>query len=191
MDRTARVQVVAILVGVLAASALVWQTSGAAFTASTSESGDFSTGTVTLTDDDAGSTSLTVTDWIPGDSTEACVTVDYGGSVDLTAPATFAVAYSNDTVVGDGLADNLDIVVQTGTAGSDCTDPSTTFTADGSPIQTDLASLQTAGAQNTAWTPTTTDTTRPFLITVTLNGSTGNDAQGERTTATFTWAVTT
>ncbi len=183
-------QVLAILVGVLGASALVWQTSGAAFTASTDTTGSFSAGTVTLTDDDGGSALFTATGWVPSDTTTGCIEVSYGGSVDPGNPVTLTTA-SSDTPDGDGngLSDDLDVTVELGTAGSDCT----SFTV-GSTLATTtpLSTLTSGGATSTGWTPAPgTDDMRPFRITVTLGDDTANDAQGDSTSGTFTWAVST
>lgn len=83
---SARVQKVAALsaapVAVLLAGGLVWSGSQAAFTANTRNSGNsWSTGSVLLTDDDAGRAAFTAEGIVPGQSGQKCIVVTSGSNV--------------------------------------------------------------------------------------------------------------
>jgi hypothetical protein len=85
-------------VAILAASALVWTSSQAAFSSQTRNSGnDWSTGSVQLTDDDAGTARFQVTDMTPGQTETKCIKVtartDNAGTVKgyVLNPVTSAV----------------------------------------------------------------------------------------------------
>src|SRR3954470_270014 len=69
-------------VAILAASALVWQSSYAAFSGTTRNSGNnWSTGSVALTDDDAGSARFQATNLVPEATDTKCIAVTANASV--------------------------------------------------------------------------------------------------------------
>ena len=74
---------VAAVLGLLACSAVVWQSSHATFTATTSNDGNsFGTGSVSIIDNDGGSTALfTLPALAPGQTGTACIGVSYTGSL--------------------------------------------------------------------------------------------------------------
>src|SRR6478752_4420963 len=83
-SRTTRrvVALAAAPVAILAAGALVWQSSSAAFTSSTRNAGnEWSTGQVSLTDDDLGMAGFNATNLIPGQTGERCLVVKSGANV--------------------------------------------------------------------------------------------------------------
>ena len=109
--------VVLISVGITASSML--SATHAAFTASTSASGNiFTTGSVSITDNDAGSAILSLTGIKPGDSSSSCIKVTYSGAL----PALVKL-YRN--AGGTGLASYLDVTLTRGSISSggfgDCT----------------------------------------------------------------------
>jgi hypothetical protein len=107
-------------VAILAAGALVWQSSSAAFTSNTRSAGNaWSTGQVTLTDDDLGRAGFTVTYLLPGQTGQHCLVVKSNSTV-----AGEVRAYTqNVTSSNPALADHIMFHVDKGTGGSfnDCT----------------------------------------------------------------------
>lgn len=114
-SRTSRVAtVVATPVAILAASALIWQSSYAAFTSTTRNSGnDWATGSVALTDDDAGSARFQVTNMTPGDTQTKCISVTATTSGSGTVKG-YAV---NPVTSAQGLEDHIMVQVNEGTGG--------------------------------------------------------------------------
>lgn len=101
-------------IAVIAAAALIWQSSYAAFTGSTRNSGnEWSTGSVALTDDDAGSARFQVTDMIPEDTQTRCITV----TANATNPGTVKGYAVNPVTSNIGLEDHIFITVNAGTGG--------------------------------------------------------------------------
>ena len=96
----------------------------AAFTAPASiGSNSFSTGQVTISDDDAGSAMMSLSGMKPGDSDSACIQVTYNGSV----PAT---VHLYGATTGTGLDQYLNLTVTRGSISSGSFDSCTNFTAD-------------------------------------------------------------
>ena len=104
---------IAAMASLVAVSALVYQTSNAAFTDTTDNAGSsWAAGSVTLTDDDGGSAMFTSADMVPGDVVENCITVDYTGSTfDLDQVKLYG------SVTDNGLGGELDLLVEEGTGG--------------------------------------------------------------------------
>jgi hypothetical protein len=107
-------------VAVIAAGALVYQASYAAFTGQTRNSGnEWSTGSVNLTDDDNGQARFRVTNMLPGQTESKCITVTANASVPSTVKG-FAI---NPVTSVQGLENRILMSIQAGTDGSfaDCT----------------------------------------------------------------------
>ena len=165
----------------------------AAFVSNTSNGGDtFSTGTVTITDNDAGGFMLALSSARPGDSDTSCLRVKYTGSLDSTVRL-----YA--TVTG-GLAPYLQLTVTRGTDSAPSFDACTNFTADstnyiGSGAGVIYAGLLSAypttyGAgivDPTSGSPETwtTSEAHSYEFVISLNNNAA--AQGLSSTATFTW----
>ncbi|MGY4645771.1 hypothetical protein [Cellulomonas sp. URHB0016] len=116
-SRTARrvVALAAAPVAILAAGALVWQSSSAAFTSTTRDAGNaWSTGQVTLTDDDAGRAGFTVTNLVPGQTGERCLVVKSGATV----PGEVRAYTQNVNSSNPLLADRIMFKVEKGTGGT-------------------------------------------------------------------------
>lgn len=182
-----------IVAGLVLVSGIVLQVSSAAFTGSTENTGNsWDAGTVTLTDDDAGSALFTATNQKPGDTATDCIEVTYGGSITPSAAVDlYAAVTESFDASGNGLGDDLDVVVELGAAGASCT----LFGTGTGIYNGTLAAFNTsASALSTGWTPVvgglTPDTMRPFRFTVTLGDDTANDAQGDGADADFTWSAT-
>jgi hypothetical protein len=101
-------------VAVIAAAALIWQSSNAAFTGSTRNSGNnWATGQVTLTDDDAGSARFQVEQMTPGDSGTKCIKVTATTSVDGVVKG-YAV---NPVASPQRLEDHVMVTIRSGQGG--------------------------------------------------------------------------
>lgn len=189
MSRAGKIQAVAAIVAALAlTSVMVLRTTSAAFTDTTDNaSNSWDAGSVTLTDDDAASALFSVIDLVPGNSNTGCIEVTYSGSLTLSTAANLYAAVTETTVGGDGLGNDLDVVVERGASGDTCT----LLTTPTQIYSGTLAGFNTSGSPlGTGWTPGSGDTMRPFKFTVTLGNDTPNSAQGEGADATFTWSVT-
>lgn len=205
-----KIRIAGAAAGVVLVSGVVLQVSSAAFT-DTTENADnaWQAGTVYLSDSQNGTAlfSSTSENIVPGWSETKCILVTYDGSVAPDAPISFSGTVTENTgdQLGDnGLADDLDVIVEMGPEGSSCLNGQivdgtqtllgllgggTTELHNGT-----LADLGTAAADAT-WTPDAEggqDLARPFRFTVSMPGGTGtpNDAQGDLAKATFAWSST-
>ena len=166
----------ALLVGVLAFGA-----TNAAFTGTTGNAANsFGAATVSLTDDDFGGTNFSVTNMIPGDTVSDCIEVEYTGSTtDLAGLRLYGTSSGS-------LADDLDLNVRHGVAGSSCAAPGALTGV----YSGDLDALGGAWATGSAgFTPTATNETVAYVFDVTLKASTTDAEQGGTATADFTWEV--
>jgi hypothetical protein len=180
-----------VVTGVIAA--ITVGLTAAAFVSNSSNPGDsFSTGTVAITDNDAGGFMLALSSARPGDSDTSCLRVTYTGSLDSTVRL-----YAT---VSGGLDPYLQLRVTRGTDSSPAFDACTNFTADSTDyigsgagvIYSGLLSAYpatygagivdpTSGAPET-WT---TSEAHSYKFVITLNNNPA--AQGRSCTATFTW----
>jgi hypothetical protein len=102
-------------VAAIIAAGIIWQSSYAAFSGQTRNSGnDWATGTVTLTDDDAGSARFQVTNMAPGDTDTKCIKVTANASTDGVVKG-YVVNPVRST---NGLEDHIVVTMKTGTGGS-------------------------------------------------------------------------
>jgi hypothetical protein len=112
-------------VAVLLAGGMIWQGSYAAFSADTRNSGNsWSSGTVTLTDDDAGSSRFTVTDLVPGQTETKCIKVTATSSL----AGTVKLYLLNPVTSTAGLESHIKLTITSGTGGTfaSCTGYSST-----------------------------------------------------------------
>lgn len=101
-------------VAVVAAAALIWQSSNAAFTGSTRNSGNnWSAGSVALTDDDAGSARFQVENLVPGDTDSKCIKVTANTSV----PGIVKGYGVNPIPSVHGLENHIEVRIEAGTGG--------------------------------------------------------------------------
>lgn len=197
VTRTARIQIFAAFAALLLVTGMVWRVSSAAFTATTANGANsWATGTVALSDSADGTAMFTVSGIKPGETGTACIDVTYDGT--LTGTALTNVLLYADTVGTDGdagtdtLLDHLYMEVVRGAAADDCTDAKTNLTSSTQVYARDL--LGNFGADfstghDSAWNPGATGESVPFFFTWDLPDTTGNAAQGDGATATFTWEV--
>lgn len=177
-----------VVLGLGAASGLIWQSSNAALTASTDNGvNSWEAGTVTLVDDDSGSLMFNATNMVPGDSVTHCIEVDYtGSSYDLNP----VKLYSSIATDVDTFASHLDVTIEEG-SGADFTDCSS-FTGSSlySGTLANLAATHSDYSNGVSgFTPASGSTARAYKFVVTLGSDTPNTAQGDSASATFTWEV--
>jgi hypothetical protein len=180
-------------VAILAASALVWQSSYAAFSGTTRNSGnDWSTGSVNLTDDDAGAARFQVANMTPGDTETKCITVTATTSGTGTVKG-YAV---NPVASPQGLEDHILVTVDAGTGGgfASCTG----FTSEGTVIPSmslaALAAFDSYANGAGGWDVTAGTHSRTYQITWTFDttGMTQNQIdqlQGAHTGIDFQWEL--
>ncbi len=168
----------------LASSAVVYQASNAAFTASTTNgANNWAAGTVQLSDDDSGSVLVSMTGLQPGDTATKCLNVNYSGSL-AAAVKLYTTGYT-DTGLGQYLTFSIDEGTgATGGATLDCTG----FTGGTSLHSGTLDGFATAASSYatgvSSWAPSAS-ATKSYRFSWTLQDD--NNAQGKDATATFTW----
>ena len=148
------------------------------------------TGSVVLTDDDAGSALFTVSAMSAGQSETRCITVKYEGTSTASAVRLYGASATST------LSPYLDLVVKRGGAGSTCAAQGTLTTIfDAATPAASAGTLQAfttnhsgyASAINTGWTPAVLNETRAFVITFTVKDD--NNAQNKTAQPSFTWEV--
>jgi len=168
----------------------------AKFSNTTSNPGDsFATGTVTITDNDAGGTMLSMSSGKPGQAsgtTTGCIKVTYTGSLDSSVRLYGTVSGS--------LAAYLQLTVTRGTDSAPSFASCTNFFADGTNYIGQGAGVIYSGLLNaypanyssgivdpTSGSPATwsTNTSHSYKFVVSLNNN--PNAQGLSATGTFTW----
>lgn len=185
---------VAGIVGLALVAVMISRTSDAAFTSSTSNTGNsFTGGTVTLTDNDAEAVMFDLPAMNPGQSYTSCIDVEYSGTV--TTPSAVKV-YSGATPGGSTtLGDHIELTIERGTSNSvafgSC---GTSYTLEATPVSG--VTLNTFTSSQTdyttglgTWTPTAPDT-KTYRITVTLLSTVPDTEEGASVTGVnFTWEI--
>ncbi len=200
----------AVPVGLVLSAAVVWQSTSAAFTATTDNPGNsWQSGTVVLTDSDRGSALFTTAGdsaLVPGSTRFSCIQVDYTGNVDadirlyVTTPTSGAATLDPYLEMTVEQGQNVGAL---GTVAADCTGfPASSPTviypkaADGGAPKT-MQDLKTTKKDWTSGIPVgvpvgtpaknsvSPNTPLTFRITYLLKED--NGAQGKKSTATFTW----
>lgn len=185
------VQVGGAAVGLAAISMAVLNSSTAAFSGTTVTQGTWTAAEVSLSDDDGTGQAVfaSPTTMIPGDSDQACITVDYTGDVNAE------VRLYGATTAPAGLEQYLDLIIEevtigTGSCAAPATVDGTIYPTTGTATAGAFVTTHTgwADAAATSWTdlsPAAPSATKVFRITVTLQDN--NAAQATTTTTTFTW----
>lgn len=193
-SRTSRIAVAAATpVAILAAATMIWQSSNAAFSGSTRNSGNnWSAGAVALTDDDAGAARFQAENLVPGQTESKCLKVTANASV----PGTVKGYAVNPHPSVHGLENYIKVSIQAGTGGgySSC---------DGFTSQETLLSGVTLGQLATVdsydegiggWQVDVGTTTRTYRLTWTFDttGLTQNQVdqlQGDKTGIDMQWEL--
>ncbi|GGD07391.1 hypothetical protein [Nocardioides daphniae] len=134
-------------VAVLAAGALVYQASYAAFTGQTRNSGNnWATGSIKLTDDDNGTSRFQVTAMKPGDSGAACIKL----TADASVPSTVKGYTINPLSSGSDLENRVKVKVEGGTGGTfaNCTGFEPEELPSGQPVVPEVTLTQLAAVNS-------------------------------------------
>ncbi len=179
-----RVRVSAALMAVIAASLLAFQSTGAAFSATTENAGNaFAAGTVTLSDNDAGTAMFNLPNMKPNDSQVGCIEVTYSGTLDPEVRTYGAIT------AGDGLEDYLDLTIErgTGTCAAFVADVAVWTNGTDGDLGVFLGAATNYATGSDSWQPTGggADDVVPYRYTIALQDNTL--AQGKTVTVTFTW----
>ena len=169
----------------MASGLLVWQSSYAAFSSTTTNpTNNWTAGTVALTDDDSNTAMFTAAALKPGATGEKCIVVTSSGNLASTVKL-YATTYSTTAALGS----YIDLVIQEGSGGSfsSCTG----FTSAATNFTGTLAAFAAAntnfGNGLSSWAPAAGTVTRTFRIAYTINTSAPNSAQGGTAAAGLTW----
>jgi hypothetical protein len=158
--RLIRTMIVAgLIAGILASGMLVWGSSHALFSGTTTTpANSWAAGTVSIGDDDAAAAMFTVTGILPGDSGSKCITVTYTGNVNADVRL-----YA--TLTGTGLGTYLDTVIDQGTGASfaSCTSFVTEVSTTGTMATFAAARTNFATGFGT-WAPTANGQTRTYRV---------------------------
>jgi hypothetical protein len=181
----------AVPVSILVSGLLVWQSSYSAFSSTTSNpTSNWTTGTVALTDDDAGSALFTASALKPGSTGTKCIVVTSSGSL-ASAVKLYGTTYSTTNALGS----YVNLVVDEGTGGTFSTSGPTSctgFSSGGNDFTGTLAAFAAAktgfGNGVSSWAPTGSGSeSKTFRITYTIDAATPNSAQGGTAAVGFTW----
>jgi hypothetical protein len=178
---------VGLVVGLLAAAGLTWQTSYAAFRDQTSSTGNVVTaGTVSLTNERAGQQILPSIVLVPGRNLTTCVRVTYSGTVRAE------VRLYADSYTDHGLGPFLTVTVEEGTGGShaDCSGfTPTRSVAVAEPLNTFGARTGWADGLAGDWTPTGSDTITYRIRLDFPSTANDDDAQATSVDLAIGWAA--
>lgn len=177
----------AVPVGLVLSAALVWQASYSAFSATTSNpTNNWSTGTVSLTDDDGGVAMFTATGLKPGSTGNKCILVTYGGSLAATVEL-----YGTGKTATNALDTYITLTVEQGTGatygggcGSFVLDAGVTYTGTLAAFAATYTSFATGFG---TWAPTGAAQTKSYKITYTLSAAAPNSTQNSNAQIGLTW----
>ena len=179
----------AVLAGLGTATALIWQASYSAFSATTSNpTNNWSAGTVALSDDDSNTAMFTATNLKPGSTGSRCIAVTSSGSLASTIKL-----YGTSPATTNALSSSINLTITQGTGGGFGSCTGFTPLGSGSSVYTGTLVAFGSSATNFAtglgsWAPTgSASETRVFQFSYTLDPNTPNSAQGGTASVGFTW----
>jgi camelysin-like metallo-endopeptidase len=173
-------------VALLASGGMVWAASYSAFSATTvSPTSNWTSGTVSLSDDDNDTALFTASNLKPGATGTKCINVTSTGSL-----ASAVKLYGTSYTTTKGLADNINLKVEQGTGSTNaaCSGFTTASTLyDG--VMSTFGTTKTSFATGVgSWAPTgSASETKSFKVTYTLSTTTPDTAQGGTAALGFTW----
>jgi hypothetical protein len=180
--------------GFLLSAAVIWQSSRAAFSGTTANSGNhWTAGTVALTDNDSNGALFNVSALAPGATDSACITVTYGGTLN-SAVKLYVKAGDSTFTTASSLAPYLDLTIEEGDGnvpfGNDCSafiNGATIYNGTlGGAVTGFTVAKTTFGTGVGGWTPAGgSGATKSYKFTYTLQDN--NAAQGLDCTVKFTW----
>lgn len=179
-------------IGILASAGMVWQSSYAAFSGTTSNAGNsWTAGTVKLTDNALGSAILTANGLKPGSTGTACIKLTYAGSL-AAATKLYVAAGDLTTTTPSNLAPYLTLKVDEGSGSDPACSDFVPAVNDYNPTSSTAQTLDTFATTATgfasgvgAWLPAANGATKDYRFTWTVQDN--NAAQGLNATVTFTW----
>jgi len=188
----------ALPVGLVLSAALVWQSSYAAFTATTTNpTNNWATGSVALADDDSNAALFTTAtnagNLKPGATATKCIRVNYTGTLASNVKLyTTAASYAETLSLGSYI--DLEITQGTGTAAFTDTEANciANFVADAGPVQytgtlANFASTRTNFSNGFGTFAPSGTATKVYKIKYTINASTPNGSQGATAALGFSW----
>jgi hypothetical protein len=191
--------VAAIAVGVSVSSAMIMRTSSAAFSATTDNTANvWTTGSVSLTDDDSGTARFNLADdglLRGGQQLVKCITVTYTGTINTSG---VAVKFEglNTTPGGADLSPYLGVKIERGTGGSFASCAG--FVPGGAALFNGTFDTFNASVGNTyatgvdAWTPMSSSDSYTYRFTIDVDPANANaPAMGKAATADFVWEAQT
>ncbi|WP_307812205.1 hypothetical protein [Lacisediminihabitans changchengi] len=170
-------------------SAIVWQASYSAFSATTSNAtSNWAAGTVLLTNDSASTAMFTATGLKPGSTGTKCIAVTSTG----TLPSAVKL-YTSSPATTNALSTYITLTITQGTGGSFASCASFVADATGSAIYS--GTLANIGTTNTSyangltnWSPTgSASETKTYQFVYTVSASAPNSVQGGTAALGFTW----
>jgi len=182
-------------VALMASGLLVWQSSYAAFNATTDNpANNWTAGSVILGDDDGGSTAMFNASALkPGSTAAKCIVVTSTGTV-ASAVKLYATGHTTSdpgTAFGTYITLSIQEVSGGGTFASrsgECSALTSTATDFSGTLAAFAATNHTYGTGVSSWAPTGSGTaTKTFRVTYTLDSGTPNSAQLGTASAGFTW----
>ncbi len=174
-------------VGLAIAVALVWQSSYAAFSATTDNGpNSWAAGNVSLSDNDSTTAMFTATGLKPGETASRCIEVTKTGSL----PSTVEL-YGSGLTTTNGLSSHLEITVDQG-SGAVTSGSCSNFSALGSGAIVYTGTLAGFTATTFAggygdWAQAAGSHTRTFRFTYKLSDTAPNSTQGGTAGITFVW----
>ncbi len=178
----------AVPVALVVSAAMVWNASYSAFTATTTNpTNNWSTGTVTLADDDSNTAMFTATLLKPGSTGSKCIVVTSTGSLAATVKL-----YGSGHSATNSLDTYTDLVVEQGTGGSfaSCTG----FAVDAGAANTFTGTLAAFATTYTnfgngfgTFAPPGGSASKTYKITYTINAATPGSSQGSTESQGLTW----
>lgn len=184
----------ALPIGMLLGAALVWQSSYAAFTATTTNpTNNWATGSVSLTDDDTGTAMFNATLLKEGSTSSRCVVVTYGGNVGAAVKL-----FGTSPATTNSLSSHINLTVEQGTGGSFSAGAGCAgFAVEAGASNTwsgTLASFGTTFTNSTngfgTWAPTAATQTRVYKITYTVANTITNTQMASTASVGLTWEAT-
>jgi len=184
-------------VGLLVSAALVWQSSHAAFTDTTTNPGNtWTSGTVTVSDNRSGVKVFNLSGLKPGDSGDQCIQVTYQGTL-ANATINFYVDNFTDNSTGGAWGAGIKLTITTG--GGSC--PVGSITGSSTPINdVALSTLNStydfpAGSSMYAWSNPSTNDMRPYNVHYQVLNTLADDGddgiQGKTATIDLVWEAVT
>jgi hypothetical protein len=175
--------VVIVVVGVVGSAALIWTSTQAAFSGTTGNAGNaWSSGVVSLSDDDTGTALFSVTGMKPGSTGTKCLEVTYTGDI-----ASSVKLYTTGSSYTGTLGPYVNFTVQLGSGGTyaDCTGFSTEATLHSTTLSAFATGYTSFGTGVGSWTPSSSGQKKTFKFTYTLQDD--NNAQNKSAGIGFTW----